>query len=67
MRFLQNELDTSKKEELWGGNVSTLYMFRGCLKVKEPFLYTELLKIGDEELINENFSYSYSICYAKKS
>jgi len=67
MRFLQNELDTTKEEELWGGNVSTLYMIGGCLKIKEPFLYTELLKIGDEEPINENFNYSYSICHAKKS
>lgn len=65
MRFLKYELDTTKEEKLWGGNLNTLYLIKGCRKLKEPFLYTELIKLGDEEPIDENFNYSYSICHAK--
>ena len=64
--FLENELDTTKEEELWGGNVSTLYEISGCNLLEKPFYYTDLIKIGDEAPIDEKFNYSYSICHAKK-
>jgi len=50
-------------EGLWEGEVRTLYVIRQCHKLPIPFPMTALVKVSDDELINEKYGYSYSIVY----
>lgn len=62
-RLLSHQLEDTKNEGLWGGNVKTLYVISRCHKLDEPFYYTRLIKLGDEKPIAADFKYSYSICH----
>ena len=61
--LLSYQLEDTKNEGLWGGNVKTLYVISRCHKLDEPFYYTRLIKLGDEKPIAADFKYSYSICH----
>ena len=66
-RYLKHALEDTREEKLWDGSVSTLYLIASCRKLFRPFQYTNLVKIGDDKNLSEDFKYSYSMCYECKA
>ena len=60
------QLPETKGEGLWeqyGQRVKTLYVLRGCQRLKTPLAITALVKLTDGEPIAEDYRYSYSLVH----
>ncbi len=65
--LLAFELDETKGEGLWekyGAKVDTLYVLTHCIRLREPFPMTRLVKISDDKPISEDYGYSYCLVYS---
>ncbi len=67
-RMLATQLDIHREADdgLWGGEVETLYQVSNFEAVDEPFPFTELRKLSDNEPIAPNYSYSYSVVHQRE-
>jgi HNH endonuclease len=64
--LLEDCLEETSGEGLWeeyGQTLKTLYVVKACRKLQRPFLMTSLIKVGDDQPIHPDYSYSYSIVY----
>jgi hypothetical protein len=66
-KMLENQLDIHRQAEdgLWGGDVKTLYQVSQFTPVEEPFPFTKLRKVSDNDPIAANYSYSYSLVHQR--
>ncbi|MCI5183418.1 MAG: hypothetical protein D3921_13050 [Candidatus Electrothrix sp. AW1] len=64
IEMLKNTPSSTEGEELWEGNVETLYELTNIEKVEPPFPFTELRKLNGGENIDSNYSRSYCIVQA---
>lgn len=68
IEILALELESTRNEGLWeqyDKPVKTLYVISHCKPLDNPFPITNLIKLGDEKPISENYGYSYSIVFRK--
>lgn len=65
--MLETQLDIHRQADdgLWDGDVTTLYQVSNFTAVDDPFSFTELRKLSDNDPIAANYSYSYSIVHQR--
>jgi hypothetical protein len=49
--------------EQYGDRVRTLYVISNCRRIAAPFPYTRLVKLSDEEPVDEHYNYGYVLVH----
>ena len=68
VQLLKLSTSTTRDEGLWEDTdkpAGTLYAINRLERVSEPFPMTELIKVSDDQPINPDYRYSYTLIYAR--